>query len=219
MMRMSCRALATLALIVATTFAPATASSSRNPAQGAAGATATDAALVRALRGGGLVLVMRHASSPQEAPSPAAANPDNASHERQLDEAGRQGAVAVGDALRALRIPLGRVLASPTYRVQETTRYAKLAGVTAVEELGDNARGMAKVSEAQAAWLRMQTWTAPPSGNLLLITHQPNFMLAFPDAGGIAEGEIVAFRPDGRGGSAVVGRIRVDDWGRLRALP
>lgn len=178
-----------------------------------------DAALVQALRAGGLVLVMRHASSPQEAPAPGAANPDNTNQERQLDEAGRQGATAVGDALRALRIPIGRVLASPTYRVQETMRYAKLAGVTAVEELGDNAQGMAKVSEAQAAWLRTQTRTAPPSGNLLLVTHQPNFTLAFPDAGGIAEGEIVVFRPDGRGGSAVVGRIRVADWARLRAVP
>jgi hypothetical protein len=108
------------------------------------------------------------------------------------------------------------VLASPTYRVQETTRYAKLAGVTAVEELGDNARGMAKVTEAQAAWLRTQTRTAPPSGNLLLVTHQPNFMLAFPEEGGIAEGEMVVFRPDGRGASTVVGRIRVEDWARLR---
>ena len=177
-----------------------------------------DAAFVQALRAGGLVLVMRHASSPQEAPAAGAANPDNTNHERQLDEAGRQGATTVGDALRALRIPIGRVLASPAYRVQETTRYAKLVGVTAVEELGDNARGMAKVSEAQAEWLRMQTRAAQPSGNLLLVTHQPNFTLAFPDAGGIAEGEIVAFRPDGRGGSAIVGRIRVEDWSRLRAV-
>jgi phosphohistidine phosphatase SixA len=182
-------------------------------------AATNEGALVQALRAGGLVLVMRHASSPQEPPAPSAANPDNTSHERQLDEAGRRGAIAVGEALRALRIPIGRVLASPAYRVQETARYAKLGGVAAVEELGDNARGMAKVSEAQAAWLRTQTRTAPPSGNLLLVTHQPNFMLAFPDAGGIAEGEIVAFRPDGRGGSTVVGRIRVDDWARLRALP
>jgi len=176
-----------------------------------------DAALVQALRAGGLVLVMRHASSPQEAPAPAAANPDNAKHERQLDEKGRQGATTVGDGLRALQIPIGRVMASPTYRVQETTRYAKLAGVTAVEELGDNFRSMAKVTEVQADWLRTQTRTAPPSGNLLLVTHQPNFTLAFPDAGGIAEGEIVVFRPDGRGGSTVIGRIRVDDWARLRA--
>ena len=78
---------------------------------------------------------------------------------------------------------------------------------------------MAKASEAQAAWLRTQTRTAPPSGNLLLVTHQPNFTLAFPDAGGIAEGEMVVFRPDGRGASTVVGRIRVEDWARLRALP
>ena len=66
------------------------------------------------LRGGGHVLVMRHASSPREAPSRELANPDNVTRERQLDEAGRRGATEMGTALRALRIPIGAVLSSAT---------------------------------------------------------------------------------------------------------
>ncbi len=52
--------------------------------------------LVTALKSGGYVLVMRHASSPREAPSKETANADNTKLERQLDEAGRRGATGNG---------------------------------------------------------------------------------------------------------------------------
>jgi hypothetical protein len=70
--------------------------------------------LIGRLRQGGYVLVMRHASSPREAPSKEVANADNTKLERQLDEAGRRNATAMGEAIRALRIPIGIVLTSPT---------------------------------------------------------------------------------------------------------
>ena len=50
--------------------------------------------LVKATQSGGYVLVMRHASSPREAPTKEVANTDNTKLERQLDEAGRRGATA-----------------------------------------------------------------------------------------------------------------------------
>ena len=59
-------------------------------------------ALVKALQKGGYVLVMRHASSPREVPDKQTANADNNKPERQLDEAGRKSAVAMGKALRDL---------------------------------------------------------------------------------------------------------------------
>ena len=42
-------------------------------------------ALVKALRQGGYIIVMRHASSPREAPDKQTANADNVNRERQLD--------------------------------------------------------------------------------------------------------------------------------------
>src|SRR5499427_3466980 len=81
-------------------------------------------ALVKALQKGGYVLVMRHASSPREVPDKQAANPDNSKPERQLDEVGRGTAIAMGKALRDLKIPIGNVLSSPTYRALETVRLA-----------------------------------------------------------------------------------------------
>ena len=71
-------------------------------------------ALVEALKRGGYVLVMRHASSPRETPDAKIANPDNTTRERQLDETGRTTATAMGAALKQLAIPIGQVFTSPT---------------------------------------------------------------------------------------------------------
>jgi hypothetical protein len=56
-------------------------------------------ALVNALRSGGYVIVMRHASSPREAPDKQTENPDNVKVERQLDESGRASATAMGNTI------------------------------------------------------------------------------------------------------------------------
>src|SRR5579864_3519136 len=100
--------------------------------------TLSGEALVKALRQGGYVIVMRHASSPREVPDKQTANPDNTKPERQLDAEGRTTATAFGKALRDLKIPIGEVLVSPTYRAMETVRLAKLSDPKPQPELGDN---------------------------------------------------------------------------------
>jgi phosphohistidine phosphatase SixA len=173
--------------------------------------------LMSRLRHGGYVLVMRHASSPREAPSKDVANSDNAKLERQLDEAGRRGAAAMGEAIRAHRIPIGTVLTSPTYRALETVRLARLGSATMVNELGDGGHSMQGITEEQASWLRRKVTEVPPLGNTILVTHQPNLSRAFPDWGStVADGETVVIRPDGRGGFSVVGRIKMGDWSQMR---
>src|SRR5208282_2770896 len=95
-------------------------------------------ALVKALQRGGYVIVMRHTSSPRDVPDKKAANPDNVKPERQLDAEGRTTATAMGKALRDLKIPVGEVFTSPTYRALETVKYAQLGKPQPVAELGDN---------------------------------------------------------------------------------
>lgn len=173
--------------------------------------------LVKAIQSGGYVLVMRHASSPREAPTKEIANADNTKLERQLDEAGRRGATAIGEAIRALRIPIGVVLTSPTYRAMETVRLARLDSPTTVNELGDGGQSMQGITEAQAGWLRQRVTEVPRSGNTILVTHQPNLSRAFPDWGStVADGETVVIRPDGKGGISVIGRIKIGDWTLIR---
>jgi phosphohistidine phosphatase SixA len=174
-------------------------------------------ALVRVLQKGGYVIVMRHTSSPREAPAKAAANPDNVNVERQLDQEGRDTAVAMGQALRALRIPVGEVLSSPTYRALETVKYAQLGTARTFAELGDNGQSMSGGTAAQAAWLRMRVTQFPSGANTILVTHFPNLAGAFPQwAAGVADGEALVFGPDGKGGATLVARVKIDEWAKLK---
>lgn len=172
--------------------------------------------LLSALRTGGLVLVMRHASSPREEPDQRTANPDNITFERQLDEAGRTSATAMGDAFRRLRIPVGLILTSPAYRALETVRYIRLGTPQIHAEIGDGGQSMHGASEAQTSWLRESAARAATGTNTLIVTHLPNITQAFPQlADGLADGEALVFRPDGRGGAKVVARVRIAAWPRM----
>jgi len=174
-------------------------------------------ALVKTLRQGGYVIVMRHASSPREVPGKEAANPDNTKPERQLDEEGRSTATAMGKALRDLKIPVDQVLSSPTYRALETIRLMGLTNPKPVPELGDNGQSMSGGTEAQAKWLQKQVTQFPSGTNTLLVTHLPNLTRAFPqDAMGMADGEALVFAPDGKGGAKVVARVKIDEWPRMK---
>lgn len=173
--------------------------------------------LVEALQHGGYVIVMRHASSPMQAPPKDAANPDNPGDERQLDDAGKAAATQMGEALRELKIPIGEVLSSPTYRALETIRYAKLGQARTVPELGENGGSMQGASNTQAEWLRHQVTEFPTGTNTVLVTHYPNLTAAFPeDARGVGDGEALIFGPDGKGGATLVARVKMDEWAKLR---
>jgi phosphohistidine phosphatase SixA len=178
----------------------------------AAAQTLTGGALVKALRQGGYVIVMRHASSPREAPDKQTANPDNTKPERQLDAEGRATAAAFGKALRDLKIPIGEVLVSPTYRAMETVRLAKLSNPRPQPELGDNGQSMQGGTEAQAAWLKKAVTQFPPGKNTLLVTHLPNIRGAFPQVTPAPEdGEALVFGPHG-----IAARIKIEEWPKLR---
>ena len=174
-------------------------------------------ALIGALRQGGYVIVMRHASSPRDVPTKQTANPDNVKLERQLNESGRAGATSIGAALRRLKIPIGAVLTSPTYRALETVRLAGLENPKTYDELGDGGQSMQGITEAQAAWLRKRVTDLPSGTNTVLMTHMPNIARAFPSlASGVSDGEALVFGADGKGGAALVGRITIEEWPRLR---
>jgi phosphohistidine phosphatase SixA len=141
-------------------------------------------------------------------PDRAAANPDNVKPERQLDQPGRASATAMGQAVRDLKIPIGSVLASPTYRALETIRYAKFGTPQTFAELGDNGQSMQGGTKAQAAWLRKKVTELPPGTNTLIVTHMPNMSRAFPQSTErLEDGEALVFGPGG-----VVARIRIEEW-------
>ena len=185
------------------------------PPSVASGQALSSAGLVSALRRGGHVVVLRHARSPSETPDAATANADNPKRERQLDATGRANATAMGTALRGLRIPVGDVLTSPTYRALETIRLAQLPSPQPIVELGDGGQSMQGVTDADAAWLRARVARLPTGTNTFIITHMPNLAKAFPEWGAVAEGEAVVLGRDDIGHIAPIGRIKIEDWPRL----
>ena len=172
--------------------------------------------LVSALQRGGYVILMRHANAPRELPSAQTADPENVHLERQLDETGRTTAVAFGKALRDLKISIGQVLSSPTYRAFETARYAQLPTPRAIPELGDNGQSMQLTKESQAAWLQKHVTEFPSGSNTIIITHLPNIAGAFPQwSDSLSEGEALILGPDGKGGAILIARVKIEEWPKL----
>jgi phosphohistidine phosphatase SixA len=174
--------------------------------------------LLSALRAGGYVILMRHANSPSTPPDATQADVDNPQRERQLDEAGRSSAQDLGETLRRLRIPIGNVLSSPTYRALETVRLARLGEPQTFPQLGDNGQSMmADTSGGRAVWLKARVAEPPlPGTNTIIVTHLPNITEAFPQAAaGLVDGDAVIFHPDGRASTILVARLKLGDWTKL----
>lgn len=174
------------------------------------------AQLLPRLQKGGLVILMRHANSPREVPDRATANPDNATPERQLDNIGRSTATAMGKAFKELKIPVGNVLSSPTYRALETIKLAQLPAAKTYSELGENGQSMQDANAAQATWLQKQVTQFPKTGNTVIVTHFPNIRAAFPQySDNLGEGEALVFGPDSKGSVMLLARVKIEDWPTL----
>lgn len=187
-------------------------------ATGARAETLSGPELVSALKQGGYVLVMRHASSPPVRPAKADADPGNPDRERQLDQAGRDAAKAMGEAIKTLHIPIGNVISSPAYRALETVRLAGLGEPMTFKELAEGEKGMkATIGKKKSTFLRHRAEERPAAGtNTVVVSHTPNIKAAFgKEAAGIMSGEALVFKPDGKGGTMLVGRVKIADWPRL----
>jgi len=166
--------------------------------------------LVERLREGGLVVYLRHAATDRSKEDAGVLDLDDCSTQRNLDERGREQARAIGEAFRALEIPVGEVRTSEYCRTRET---AELAFGEAVDEptlTGFPGEGDPGYEERLAA-TRGLLRAAPVSGNTVLVAHIKNIEAA---AGiSIEEGELAVFRP----GDEIVhlGDVPASAWPQL----
>lgn len=173
---------------------------------------------VKALRGGGHVIVFRHGATHTDQADTDPLNITNVAKQRQLNDQGRALARNIGEAMRRLNIPVGQVQTSQFYRAVET---GTLLGFGAVTSTADITEGGQVVSpnenNRRAAAMKKLAATAPPAGtNVVLVSHKPNIMDAFgKDWFDIREGEASVFKPDGNGGAKFVVRVQAADWGKL----
>ena len=129
---------------------------------------------------------------------------DDCATQRNLSEAGREQARAIGSRLRAERIPVDQVLTSAWCRCRETAELLDLGPVERLPPLDsffeDRSRGPA---QREAMLDFMAAWRGP--GNVMLVTHQVNVTAVsgvFP-----ASGEIVVMRSGEA--TEVLGQLRL----------
>jgi len=186
----------------------------------AIGQSPSSAGVIAALREGGTVIVVRHGATHPDQADTNPLDPKDTAHQRQLNDSGRAVAKAMGEALRALKVPVGKVQTSQFQRAVET---GTLLGFGEVSSTPDISEGGLVVSpnenNRRAQALRKLAGTAPPAGsNVVIVSHKPNIMDAFgKDWFDLREGEASVFKPDGNGGYKLVIRVQASEWGKLAA--
>jgi broad specificity phosphatase PhoE len=185
------------------------------PAAGAQ--TPDDATLLRALRAGGHVIIIRHGATFNDQADTDPFNLANIAAQRQLNDKGKALAKAFGAALRNAGVPIGKVYTSKIHRAYET---ATLAGYTDIETTLDLTLGGLIISPDEegrrAEAVRAMLATPPKAGtNTLLVTHKPNLLEALgKDWWDTKEGEASIFRPE-NGKYVLVARVQMSDWPRI----
>jgi broad specificity phosphatase PhoE len=179
-------------------------------------------ALLAALRGGGCVVVVRHGATnaDQDDTDPLHVDqPGNEAKQRQLSDKGRADARAWRAAFAKIGIPVGQVYSSHFARARETARLA-FGEPAPTFDLTDGGRLVSREeTNRRAAALKKMAATPPQAGtNTLLVTHKQNVIDAFGrDWLDVKEGEASVFRPDGQGGTRLIGRVGSEQWTELAA--
>jgi phosphohistidine phosphatase SixA len=150
--------------------------------------------LVESLREGGHVLFIRHAST--DSGMDATDDPDDCAKQRNLTDAGRVEAEAIGEAIRRFGIPVVEVRASPWCRTMETAQLA-FGDV----EPDDRLRASADMDEARAL-----AADPPEDGNLVLVGHYSMAGQLFGTQ--LDDGEAAVIAPGGE----LVATVTAEGW-------
>jgi phosphohistidine phosphatase SixA len=164
--------------------------------------------LMKALRGGGYTILLRHARTDWSVKENVASIPVERSGQRNLSADGVRDAGLMGLVFKHYQIPIGEIVASPMFRARETAEYA--AGTPTVSM----ALRVFPTTDETAALVA----AAPkPGTNRLLVTHHFVIEKLVPgiNPGDIAESEAAIVRPTGDGRVSLVGRIKLPDWEQL----
>jgi phosphohistidine phosphatase SixA len=185
-------------------------------AQNAAVASLRGTDLLVALRAGGYILYFRHADTDHGQNDQRMTSVEDCATQRNLTDRGRDHSRALGEAIRALGIPIGAVLASPLCRTVETAMlaFATVDKAPAVREGGPLPRGSPGRFPALRALL-----SAPVAAgvNTVIVGHAyPYYTLV----GGqyLSEGEADVVRPRGAD-FEVVARVSLTQWRELAVAP
>lgn len=154
-----------------------------------------------ALTQGGHVALIRHANAPGNW-DPPGFKIDDCATQRNLDDAGRAQARALGEEFRRRKLKPRSILSSPWCRCLDTARLLDLGAVESVLTVASSA----KTPERLAALRKMiADWRGP--GTLFVVTHALTVQGLVGELPGSAETVVV--KPDRKSaqGAKVIGRI------------
>jgi phosphohistidine phosphatase SixA len=169
-----------------------------------------DRSLVDDLRKGGYVLYLRHFATDHDRDDTDPFHLENVAAQRRLTDQGRRQATAVGEALRALAIPVGSVVCSQFDRARESARLMAVGEPVPTADVSAPASASSsEEKERRTNALRKLLSTAPPAGkNTLIVSHNSNLRAAAGEEfTEIGEGEIVVFQPTGERSFRAVARV------------
>jgi broad specificity phosphatase PhoE len=172
-------------------------------ASGASAPVPVDATPWDSLRGGGHVLLMRHALTDPGIGDPPGFVLGQCATQRNLSAPGRRHAEALGEAIRTHGTPVGPVWSSRWCRCLDTARltFGRVEAAPMLDSMfrDDDAAVQAKLTQVRA---RLAGWRGRE--NAALVTHDVNIRALTGEA--VAPGEILVLRVAG-GKLLVTGRI------------
>jgi phosphohistidine phosphatase SixA len=169
--------------------------------------------LVSALRQGGLVVYLRHASTETDYADQVAAVMGDCSTQRALSEHGWAEARMIGQSFVRLGIPVGSVISSQYCRAWQT---ADLAFGHHMKSADLNFAPAETYNDAEIAAMRARVLphlsrVPAPGTNTILVGHDDPFEAAtgiYPEPMGVA----YVLRPMGEGTFDILGSIAPDAW-------
>jgi phosphohistidine phosphatase SixA len=172
----------------------------------ASAAIADETAAWAALRAGGNVALVRHASTEPGLGDPPGYTLGDSATQRNLSEKGRGEAKRLGERLREQGVRIAKVLTSPFCRTRETATLAFGKGEDwePLSSFFDRPDLEPKMTERVRKRIGGYS-TRRPEGTVVMVTHNVN--IAGLTKLSVGAGEIVVVRPDGCCGLKVVGRI------------
>jgi phosphohistidine phosphatase SixA len=169
--------------------------------------------VVDRLHDGGYVVFLRHAATDHSQKDRLGVPLTDCRGQRNLNDAGRAQARSIGEAWRALELPVGDVLASGYCRTRETAELA-FRRATIVPALTGIPAEMVGTYNGRVRALRRMLGTKPPEGeNTVIVGHIANLEAATEVE--IEEGDAAVFEPQGDSRYRLIAKLPASAWAQL----
>ena len=184
----------------------------------------SDLGLVEKLRKGGYVIFFRHSTTDWSQRDISYMDFENRAGQRNLSDAGKAQATAIGKSFTSLGVPVDSVFVSPMWRCRDTAelafgRYEIRKALFGKVPGGGEAPPTENRAEYRSERITMLSTAPTPGKNRVLVGQQDPMIPIIPGLhrDELREGDALLIQPMGSNKYKVVAHITPDDWARLAA--